>query len=165
RAELLADEALVELFTTTTMLGDVVADRYAALLADHSLKELVGMLVRACESDVEAVPEAPPELADFIAAMEVVPDWLDMELVERGARAARLQAALLAPFITRGAFVATFMNTYAALPMALTGALTGARAAHRVNETASFFAVTTQPGALDRHGPGFRAAAMVRLMH
>lgn len=165
RTELLADESLVELFSTTTMLGDVVADRYAALLADHSLKELVGMLVRACEGGIEAVPEAPPELADFVAAMEIVPDWLDMELVEQGARAARLQAALLAPFITRGAFIATFMNTYAALPMALTGALTGARAAHRVNETSSFFAVTTQPGALDRHGPGFRAAAMVRLMH
>jgi len=74
-------------------------------------------------------------------------------------------AALLAPFSTRGAFVATFTNTYAALPMALTGALSGKRAARRVNETASFFAVTTLPGALDRYGPGFEAAAMVRLMH
>jgi len=165
RGELLADEALVELFTTTTMPGDVVADPYAALLAEHPLGHLVGMLARACESGVDAVADAPPELARFIAAMEVVPGWLDMELVERGAREARLQAALLAPFITRGAFVATFMNTYAALPMALTGALTGARAAHRVNETTSFFAVTTQPGALDRHGRGFQAAAMVRLMH
>ena len=65
----------------------------------------------------------------------------------------------------RGAFIATFTNTYAALPMALTGALSGKRAARRVNETASFFAVTTLPGALDRYGPGFEAAAMVRLMH
>ncbi len=56
-------------------------------------------------------------------------------------------------------------NTYAALPMALTGALSGKRAARRVNETASFFAVTTLPGALERYGPGFEAAAMVRLMH
>ena len=61
--------------------------------------------------------------------------------------------------------MATFLNTYAALPMALTGALGGRRAARRVNETASFFAVTTLPGALDRHGRGFEAAAMVRLMH
>jgi hypothetical protein len=57
------------------------------------------------------------------------------------------------------------MNTYAALPMALTGALGGQRAAKRVNETSSFFAVTTLPGALERHGAGFEAAAMVRLMH
>ncbi len=165
RDELLADETVVELFATTTMLGDTVADPYAALLSEHSLKHLVDMLVRACQGGIESVPEAPPELRAFIAAMEQKPAWLDMGMVEKGARAARVQAALLAPFITRGAFVATFMNTYAALPMALTGALTGARAAHRVNETTSFFAVTTQPGALDRHGPGFQAAAMVRLMH
>ncbi len=49
--------------------------------------------------------------------------------------------------------------------MGLTGALSGRRAARRVNETASFFAVTTLPGALQRFGPGFEAAAMVRLMH
>jgi hypothetical protein len=88
-----------------------------------------------------------------------------MDLVEEGARQARIPAAFLAPFLTRGVFVATFMNTYAALPMALTGALGGRKAARRVNETASFFAVTTLPGALEHQGSGFVAAAMVRLMH
>jgi hypothetical protein len=111
------------------------------------------------------VSDAPPELVSFIAAMEDTPKWIDFDLVREGARQERIPAALLAPFITRGAFIATFTNTYAALPMALTGALSGKRAARRVNETASFFAVTTLPGALDRHGPGFEAAAMVRLMH
>jgi hypothetical protein len=57
------------------------------------------------------------------------------------------------------------MNSYAALPMALTGALSGTRSAHRVKETASFACSTIQPGGLERHGPGFEAAAMVRLMH
>ncbi len=49
--------------------------------------------------------------------------------------------------------------------MALTGTLTNDTAAKRVNETATFFAVTTLPDALDRFGEGFKAAAMVRLMH
>ena len=88
--------------------------------------------------------------------MEATPEWIDFDLVREGARQERIPAALLAPFITRGAFIATFTNTYAALPMALTGALRAKRAARRVNETASFFAVTTLPGALDRYGPGFR---------
>ncbi|MGE4428972.1 MAG: DUF2236 domain-containing protein, partial [Solirubrobacteraceae bacterium] len=165
RDELLADDALVELISTTTMLGDVVADPYATLMAERSFKDLVDMLHRACRDGIAAVPDAPPELRAFIAAMETAPAWLDMELVEEGARHARVPAALVAPLVTRGAFLATFVNTYAALPMALTGALGGRRAARRVNETASFFAVTTLPGALDRHGPGFEAAAMVRLMH
>ncbi|WP_409427952.1 oxygenase MpaB family protein [Mycobacterium sp. SMC-11] len=165
RAKLLADDAAVELITTATWLGDVVSDSYAALMGQYSVSTLIGMLKQACRHGVDAVPDAPPELAAFIADMEATPDWLDMDLVHKGAEHSRLPMALLAPFVVRGAFIATFLNTYAALPMALTGALSGKRAAGRVNETTSFFAVTTLPGALDRHGPGFEAAAMVRLMH
>ncbi|MFX8246818.1 hypothetical protein ABTL56_20070, partial [Acinetobacter baumannii] len=38
-------------------------------------------------------------------------------------------------------------------------------AGRRIKETAVFFATSTLPGALRRFGPGFKAAAMVRLMH
>ena len=165
RAPILEDDRVTELIGTATLLGDVVADPYAALMTTHTVTQLIDMLKTACREGIEAVPDAPPELASFIAAMEATPEWIDFDLVREGARQERIPAALLAPFITRGAFIATFTNTYAALPMALTGALSGKRAARRVNETASFFAVTTLPGALNRYGPGFEAAAMVRLMH
>lgn len=165
RAPILEDDRVLELISTATMLGDVVADPYAALMNTDSVTRLIDMLKTACRQGIEAVPDAPPELESFLAAMEATPEWIDFDLVREGARQERIPAALLAPFITRGAFIATFTNTYAALPMALTGALSGNRAARRVNETASFFAVTTLPGALDRYGPGFEAAAMVRLMH
>lgn len=165
RAPILEDDRVLELISTATMLGDVAADPYAALMSTHSVAGLIDMLKTACRHGIEAVPHAPPELDSFIGAMEATPEWIDFDLVREGARQERIPAALLAPFITRGAFIATFTNTYAALPMALTGALSGKRAARRVNETASFFAVTTLPGALDRYGPGFEAAAMVRLMH
>ena len=49
--------------------------------------------------------------------------------------------------------------------MTMTGTLSDEAAAKRVFETASFFTATTLPGALDRHGKGFEAAAKVRLMH
>jgi hypothetical protein len=165
RDELLADERAMELMRTGTMLGDVVADSYAALMEQQSLKGLIEMLQLACREGIDAVPAPPPELERFIASMEQQPEWLDMDLVHEGARHERIPSALLAPYVIRGAFMATFLNTYAALPMALTGALGGRKAARRVNETATFFAVTTMPGALDRHGEGFEAAAMVRLMH
>lgn len=165
RAPLLEDDATVELMRTATMLGDVAADPYAALVERYGMKALIGMLTTACREGVDAVPEAPEELRAFIAAMEETPGWLDMDLVEEGARLSRPSAAFLSPFLTRGAFLATFINTYAALPMALTGALSGKRAARRVVETASFFAVTTLPGALGRHGVGFETTAHVRLMH
>lgn len=148
-----------------TLLGDRVADAYAGLMPQHGFRGLIAMLTRACDEGVEAMPDAPPELVAFIRDMEHVPDWVDMDLVREGARLDRNAAANLSPFAIRGAFVATFMNKYAALPMALTGTLGNETAARRVNETASFFTSTLLPGALDRHGEGFKAAAMVRLMH
>ncbi len=88
-----------------------------------------------------------------------------MKLIEQGARIERNSYAHMAPFVIRGGFIGTFMNKYTALPMALTGALSSKTAAHRVHETATFFTTTVMPGALDRHGAGFKSAAMVRLMH
>ena len=148
-----------------TLLGDRVADAYAGLMPQHGFRGLIALLTKACDEGLDAVPDAPPELVAFIRDMEHVPDWVDMDLVREGARLDRPAAAILSPFAIRGAFVATFMNKYAALPMALTGTLGHESAARRVNETASFFTTTLLPGALERHGAGFKAAAMVRLMH
>ena len=165
RGAILANTDLVERLRAYTLMGDVTADRYAALMAHTKFHQLIAMLAQACDHGIAAVPDAPPELAAFIADMEVKPAWLDMALVEKGARLERNGTANIAPYAVRGAFIATFMNEYAALPMALTGTLSATTAARRVKETANFFAVTTLPGALDRFGQGFKAAAMVRLMH
>lgn len=165
RERVLGNDRVVELISTATMLGDVVADPYASLVDEYGVRGLTAMLTMACREGVDAVPDAPEELRAFIAAMEATPEWVDMRVVEEGARQARIPTAFISPFVIRGVFLGTFINSYAALPMALTGALSGARAAHRVNETSSFFTVTTMPRALERYGPGFAAAAMVRLMH
>ncbi|WP_395445797.1 DUF2236 domain-containing protein [Caulobacter sp. UC70_42] len=159
------DPGKVALIKAYTLLGDVVADAYAALMPRYGFRPLVQMLTKACDEGVAALPDAPPELAAFIADMEATPAWVDMDLVREGQRLDRNAAANLGPFAIRGAFIATFMNKYAALPMALTGTLSNDTAARRVNETATFFTTTLLPGSLERHGAGFKAAAMVRLMH
>mgnify|MGYP001181043950 CR=1 FL=1 len=165
REELLADGELVELMATATMLGDVVCDAYVCLLPELGMHRLIELLRTACRDGIEAVEDPPAELVAFVDDLVTVPDWIDLDLVERGGRTARISAALAAPFAIRGAFLATFMNEYAALPMALTGSLSDKRAARRVNETASFFAATALPGGLRPGSEGFEAAAMVRLMH
>jgi len=165
RRELIANEAQVARIRAYTMMGDVVADAYAALTPQYGFRRLITMLAAACDRGPESVVGAPPELARFIAEMERLPAWLDMDLIEEGARIERNAYAHLVPFVIRGAFIATFMNKYSALPMALTGTLSNESAARRVKETATFFTTTVMPGALARHGAGFKAAAMVRLMH
>ncbi|MFM7140504.1 MAG: oxygenase MpaB family protein [Alphaproteobacteria bacterium] len=155
----------MDLVRAYTMLGDIVADAYAALIPKYGPGRLIQMLQAACDQGVDKVPGAPPELGAFIRDMERIPDWVDMDLVREGARLDLNPTANVSPFAIRGAFIATFLNKYSALPMALTGTLSHETAAHRVRETAHFFACTVLPGALERHGAGFKAVAMVRLMH
>lgn len=165
RDSYLADTDLVARIREYTMLGDAAGDAYAALIRTHGFRHTVDMLVQACDHGVDAVTDAPHELVALIREMEQVPGWLDRRLVEEGAAYERNSTANIAPWLVRGAFIATFLNKYSALPMALTGTLGHATAARRVKETATFFATTALPGALERYGPGFKAAAMVRLMH
>lgn len=162
---ILSDPELVETMAAYTLMGDATADAYAALIPTFGFRRLIDMLTAACDRGVEAVADAPPELAALIADMERRPNWLDMDLVNEGARLERNSYAHLVPFAIRGAFLATFMNKYSALPMALTGSLSDSLAAKRVHETATFFTLTVIPGALERFGAAFKAAAMVRLMH
>lgn len=165
RPGLLANDEQVARMKAYTMHGDPVADAYAALIPEHGFGTLMNMLEEACDHGLESVPSAPPELARFMQEMEQFPTWLDMKLIEQGARIERNAYAHRAPFVIRGGFIGTFMNKYSALPMALTGALASKTAAHRVHETATFFTTTVMPGGLDRRGAGFKGAAMVRLMH
>ena len=160
-----ADPKRLEIIRNATMTGDKVADAYAALIPEYGFKRLVDMLEEACEKGVENVEGAPQELVTFIRAMEAKPDWVDMEMVELGSKQERIPMATLSPFAIRGAFIATFMNEYSALPMAVTGTLSDSQSAKRVFETASFFTATCMPGSLERFGNGFKAAAKVRLMH
>ncbi|MEE2732343.1 MAG: oxygenase MpaB family protein [Pseudomonadota bacterium] len=165
RKVMLKDVDRIDRYRAYTMLGDTVADAYAALSPEYGFRNLIGMLTTACEKGLKAVPNAPQELVNFINAMETIPEWLDMELVEEGARITRIQMGIQVPFVIRGVFISTFTNKYSGLPMALTGTLAGQSSARRIQETSSFFTTACLPGALERRGVGFRAAAMVRLMH
>lgn len=161
----LSDPQRVEIIRNYTMMGDKVADAYAALIPEYGFRTLVAMLEDACDNGIASVPDAPRELVTFIHAMEATPDWVDMEMVEKGARQERIPLVTISPYAIRGAFIATFMNKYTALPMTMTGTLSDSKSARRVFETASFFTATAMPGALQRFGRGFKAAAKVRLMH
>lgn len=161
----LADPERVAKIRNYTMTGDRVADAYAALIPEYGFRTLVTMLEEACDKGLDAVPTAPKELVSFIRAMEATPDWVDMDMVEKGAQHERIPLATISPYAIRGAFIATFLNKYTALPMTMTGTLSDAKSARRVFETASFFTATVMPGALHRYGAGFKAAAKVRLMH
>ncbi|HTV28199.1 MAG TPA: hypothetical protein VMF32_10505, partial [Xanthobacteraceae bacterium] len=70
RQALLADEDRVDLIKAYTMMGDRVADAYAALMPRYGFSKLAQMLKSACEEGLGAVPEVPPQLRAFLAEME-----------------------------------------------------------------------------------------------
>src|ERR1700728_1898576 len=77
RPELLANQELVARTKAYTMHGDPVADAYAALIPKYGFHRLATMLEGACDGGLKNVPSAPPELVQFIRAMEQFPAWLD----------------------------------------------------------------------------------------
>ncbi|MCG8316299.1 MAG: DUF2236 domain-containing protein [Pseudomonadales bacterium] len=165
RKQILSDKERVERFRAYTMQGDSVSDAYAALMPEYGFRKLIDLLKQACDDGIESIDNPPQQLVDFISEMQKIPGWLDMDLVETGARITRVQMAVHVPFVIRGVFISTFTNKYSGFPMALTGALSGRASARRMQETSSFFTTASLPGALQRFGVGFKAAAMVRLMH
>ena len=164
RAELLAKPDLMRIVRKYVMRGDPTCDAYASLMQEYGFRGLVDMLEKACREGVEAVENAPPQLVALIREMETKPAWLDMDKINRGAELLRNDYVHVAPYVVRGSLLGTFMNKYSALPMAMTGAF-ASKALGRTLETGAFFTLMTVPGAMERFGPGFRAAAKVRLMH
>jgi hypothetical protein len=165
RDAVLARHDLTNVMRAYTYRADPVADAYAAAGRSLGMRRLVEMLVRACDQGVDSVADAPPELGAFISEMEAIPEWLDMQLVDEGAKMERNMVTNLLPYIMQVGFVGTFMNKYSALPMAMTGTLSNSTVKRRILDTSNFMVTTTLPGALQRFGPGFKSAAMVRLMH
>ena len=74
RGKILADKEKVERARAYTLLGDNVADAYAALMPEYGFRNLITMLKTACDKGLDAVDNPPQELSDFIQAMEATPD-------------------------------------------------------------------------------------------
>jgi len=163
--QLLQDKQKVEFFRQLTMMGDPLADAYAALVPEIGFKKAREMLDQAVEHGVASVPDAPKELIDLMRSVEEEPSWVDWEKIESATEFSRPITALAGEAIIRVSFMMTYVNGYQGLPMVITGALTGESAAKRMKETISTFKLATLPGALRRGGVAYKSALKVRLMH
>jgi len=162
---LLADTEKVEFFRQLTLMGDPLADAFAAVIPTLGYKTARAMLDKAAAEGIDRVADAPPELVALMRSVETVPDWVDWTRIERASENGRLLTALVGEAIIRVAFMMTYVNGYQGLPMVITGALTSESAAKRMKETISTFKLATLPGALRRGGEAYQSAVKVRVMH
>ncbi|MBJ7519073.1 MAG: DUF2236 domain-containing protein [Solirubrobacteraceae bacterium] len=152
-ADMWAGDPVAEAFVDDTVFGE---------LGPRATRKLVD---RALEEGVDAVGEAPDSMRTLFAEFERVPEWVDPELVERGAAIWRRWGTDL--FAVAGlSTLEIYTEAAVALPLSLTGGYAGDNALRRFLETGKFWVDVSEPGALlTPHSQARKTAMRVRIMH
>jgi len=147
--------------------GDPVAERFVDEVFFGPTGPRAGrnLLDRALAEGIDAVPDAPAAMRTLFEEFEQVPDWVDRELVEEGARIWRRWGTSL--FAFAGAeTLEMYTESAVAVPLSLAGGYAGDAALRRFLETVRFWIDVSEHGDLFRIGSEGRATAMrVRVMH
>ncbi|MGV9310774.1 oxygenase MpaB family protein [Streptomyces sp. NPDC003691] len=145
--------------------GDALSDAFIdAAFAGGFIRDARRMVDQALEHGIGSVPDAPGELTALFAHIDTEPEWLDWDLVERGARVFRRYGTDAFLYFGITTFDGYRRETIAK-PLVLTGAYTGNSAFGRFLETCRFWTDVSEPGALRQRGAGRGTAVTVRVMH
>jgi hypothetical protein len=125
----------------------------------------MGQLRRALADGVDSVPDAPAALREFFAVVDAVPDWVDFELVERGARAFRRLGRSRDDVLLQLSLIGGYRFAGPADLLVLTGGIGGSTAMRRLGETQKWGDAVSAPGGMRRDGEGFQLTVHVRAMH
>ncbi len=122
------------------------------------------LFLQAIDHGIGSLDDPPAELVALFAQLDHIPDWLDWDLLDAGALA--LDKSSLLGFmlgVVLGA-LATAGSHSVSIPVGMTGRFQK-NVVNRTMESLTFYSQTGCRDGLRRHGPGFKAAANVRLMH
>ncbi|TSE00616.1 DUF2236 domain-containing protein [Skermania sp. ID1734] len=147
--------------------GDPVAERFVAevLHGEIGAKRGRKMLDAALAGGIDSVPDAPESMRALFAEFESVPDWVQPDLVEQGAKIWRRWGTMLFSF-AGAETLEVYTEAAVATPLSLAGGYAGDNALRRFLETCRFWIDVSEPGALLTPGSTGRATALkVRVMH
>ena len=168
------DDALLERIGRAMYERDEVGARLAdaiRLRGDAEGRVRMDQFRAALTGGIAAVPDAPPALRDFFAAVEDEPAWLDRDLLEEGARVFRRLGQNAQDVLLQLSLVGGYRFGGPTDLLVATGGLTGGAALRRLAETQKWGASLSEPGALvppregRAPGEGWRLTVHVRLMH
>ncbi|MEU6198532.1 oxygenase MpaB family protein [Streptomyces sp. NPDC047061] len=120
---------------------------------------------KALDEGIDAVPDAPDALVRFFAVVDEVPDWVDFELVERGAGVLWRMGRVSTDVLLNLSLIGSYRYGGPADLLALTGALTSSKAMRRLGETETWTHAVAGAGGMRRDGQGFKLTVHVRLIH
>lgn len=156
--------AQMDQYRELLMQGDPLDAAVAAWAAEVGFAKSRALLDKALEQGIEQVPEAPPFLKDLFAHIDAEPLWLDRELMELGQRTICRTGVVGTLIMRDAALMGGYGNAAINKPLVFTGALADG-AARRTSETRAFAIDATKPGAMSRHGKGFKTTVRVRFLH
>ncbi len=157
------DEDLMELIGRRFMVVDPLGDRLATAIRskDVSMKQFHQALTHGLDS----VQDAPPVLQEFFEHLERTPDWLDMDLVNEGARIYRRLGRNASDVLLQLALIGGYRFGGPTDLLVATGGLSGDTTVRRLGETQKWGIAVSQHDAMLRHGEGWQLTVHVRLMH
>lgn len=148
------------------MSGDPVADALLEAISrgDTSMSRLRVALDAAIAGRPLPADE-PEEVHAFVRSVTDLPDWLDPDLADRGARVC-LRAGLTGQHVLGDlALLGGYRPSATTEVLTSTGRLTGERTSRRIAETMAWWHAVATPGGWRPGSPGWEMTVHVRLMH
>lgn len=145
--------------------GDPDMDNVVSWMFENGPKESKALFDQALTRGIDTIENPPEPLKAFFAKVDNPPPWLNRELMEEGILASR-GAGEVAFYVLRDMALMggySYFNTMNQT-LALSGAL-HKDTALRIGETGKWVNDVTEPGGLDRFGPGFISTIRVRMIH
>lgn len=160
------DEELMTLIGRRFMERDEVgAALVRAMRAKGDDSPTMKQFQQALAHGIDSVDAAPPALRGFFATVETVPDWVDFDLVNQGARAYRRYGQSAADVLLQLSLLGGYRFGGPTDLLVATGALTGDMTMRRLGETQKWGVAVSEHDAMRRDGEGFQLTVHVRLMH
>ena len=148
------------------MAGDPVADALLGAIArgETSMPRLRAAL-RAAVAGQDPPTGEPEVVHEFVRSVTELPDWLDPEQADRGARVC-LRAGLTGQDVLGDlALLGGYRPAATTEVLTSTGRLTGEGTSRRVAETMAWWHAVAAPGGWRPGSPGWETTVHVRLMH
>jgi len=145
-------------------LGETLA-KAMRLPAGSPDRVTMAQVRQALAEGLDSVVDAPPALRAFFAEVEAVPEWVDWDLVEQGARCFRSLGQNSLDILLQLSLIGGYRFGGPTDLLVATGGLSGNASMRRLGETQKWGVAISQPDGMRRGNEGFAATVHVRIMH
>ncbi len=160
------DEDLMSVIGRGFMERDEIgATLVRAMRSKEDDRVTMAQFQQALAEGIDAVTDAPPALKEFFAIVDAVPEWVDFDKIEEGARVYRRLGRNAADVLLQLSLLGGYRFGGPTDLLVATGGLTGDTTMRRLGETQKWAAAISEPDAMRPGGEGFRLTVHVRLMH